>query len=178
MSEVDEWVALSPLKVPKRDRASTIDHRSAAQNGQYSAPMKRISGFPLLAVSAVLAPVDVGAAVALGSPMADSVVGLTDVTSANTPAGSAEVPALVAAELPAGSLEAAGVPPDPPVALTITRATTASTTRATGTSAAVIGCRLRKPVIPEAGGGAFRLATAGRAWPVGRVDRGWPTWRP
>src|SRR5580698_9686805 len=128
--------------------------------------MKRTSGLPLLALSAVLAPVAMGATVALGSPIADSVLGLTDVTFANTPDGRAEVPAVVAAELPAATLEAAGVPPAPPLALTTTRATTANTTRATGTSAAIIGCRLRNRAIPEAGGGAFRLATAGRGWPA------------
>ena len=43
----DDWISLRFLKVPKRDSHITIDQRSAAQYGQYSAPMKTICGFPL-----------------------------------------------------------------------------------------------------------------------------------
>src|SRR5271170_7922544 len=139
--------------------------------------MKRTSGLPSPAMNDVVAPVAVGAAVVLGCPMAASVAELTEVTSANTPAGSAEVPALVAAEPPlVATLEAGGAAPDPPVALTTTRATIASTTRATGTSAVTMVCFWRKRVNPEAGGGAVRLAAAGRGWPGWRGWRGWPDW--
>src|SRR4249919_3025310 len=39
-------MVLSPEKVPNRLRATIIDQRSAAQYGQYSAPMYSISGLP------------------------------------------------------------------------------------------------------------------------------------
>src|SRR6266699_1096834 len=39
-------MVLSPENVPNRLRATIIDQRSAAQYGQYSAPMYRISGLP------------------------------------------------------------------------------------------------------------------------------------
>ena len=39
VSMADEEVPFKPVKVPNFDRAMTIAHRSAAQNGQYSAPM-------------------------------------------------------------------------------------------------------------------------------------------
>ncbi len=38
-SRPEEWVNESPVKVPKRDSACTMAQRSAAQYGQYSAPM-------------------------------------------------------------------------------------------------------------------------------------------
>ena len=45
-----DWVAdglsCSTVNVPKRARATTSGHRSAAQNGQYSAPTNRTSGLP------------------------------------------------------------------------------------------------------------------------------------
>ncbi len=34
----EEWVWPTLVKVPKRDSAATMAHRSAAQYGQYSAP--------------------------------------------------------------------------------------------------------------------------------------------
>src|SRR5207244_10253132 len=45
-SMVEERTVLSPEKVPNRLSATIIDHRSAAQYGQYSAPMYTISGLP------------------------------------------------------------------------------------------------------------------------------------
>src|ERR1700746_2069275 len=47
VSVVEEWMVLSPENVPNRLRATIIDQRSAAQYGQYSAPMYSISGLPL-----------------------------------------------------------------------------------------------------------------------------------
>src|SRR6478609_5233341 len=46
VSVVEECTVLSPEKAPNRLRATIIDQRSAAQYGQYSAPMYSISGFP------------------------------------------------------------------------------------------------------------------------------------
>src|SRR6266480_2026993 len=46
VSVVDECTVLSPEKVPNRLSATIIDQRSAAQYGQYSAPMYSISGLP------------------------------------------------------------------------------------------------------------------------------------
>ena len=46
VSVVEECTVLSPEKVPNRLRATIIDQRSAAQYGQYSAPMYSISGLP------------------------------------------------------------------------------------------------------------------------------------
>ena len=46
VSMADEVVPLKPVKVPNFERAITIAQRSAAQKGQYSAPMYRISGLP------------------------------------------------------------------------------------------------------------------------------------
>ncbi len=34
-----DCMSFNPAKCPKRDRATISGHRSAAQNGQYSAPM-------------------------------------------------------------------------------------------------------------------------------------------
>src|SRR6476661_9469639 len=46
VSVVEECTVLSPEKVPNRLSATIIDQRSAAQYGQYSAPMYSISGLP------------------------------------------------------------------------------------------------------------------------------------
>src|SRR5664280_1914472 len=43
---VDDSMSWSIPKWPNRESASTRGHRSAAQNGQYSAPTKSTSGFP------------------------------------------------------------------------------------------------------------------------------------
>src|ERR1017187_9416280 len=43
---VEDSMSWSIPKWPNRESASTRGHRSAAQNGQYSAPTKSTSGFP------------------------------------------------------------------------------------------------------------------------------------
>ena len=45
-SLLDEWIVLSPENVPKRLSDTIMAQRWAPQNGQYSAPMYRISGLP------------------------------------------------------------------------------------------------------------------------------------
>src|ERR1700722_9312272 len=51
----------TPVKVPNRLSATAMAHRSAAQNGQYSAPMYSISGLPLLVSGApVTRVIDLG----------------------------------------------------------------------------------------------------------------------
>src|SRR5258706_2836825 len=51
MSVDEEWVCPRLLNVPNRLSAAIIAHRSAAQYGQYSAPIYRNSGFPVGPVS-------------------------------------------------------------------------------------------------------------------------------
>ena len=46
VSHSEDVVVCRPDHVPNRLRACTIAQRSAAQNGQNSAPMKSISGLP------------------------------------------------------------------------------------------------------------------------------------
>src|ERR1039457_6452651 len=85
---------LRPAKVPNLLSATTMAHRSAAQYGQYSAPMYSTSGFPP-DVSAVREPPEMDVmdfAYALPAPTAPSVAAGTLVTSLMTLAGRAVRP--------------------------------------------------------------------------------------
>src|SRR5919108_4648749 len=85
-------MVLSPENVPNRLSATIIDQRSAAQYGQYSAPMYSSSGLPL-AVSGVppetvwIFPVNEP----LPSPILSSVLAGTPVTLDTTPDRAAPV---------------------------------------------------------------------------------------
>src|SRR5215469_15488939 len=81
-----EWMKCRFENVPNLLRASTIDHRSAAQYGQYSAPMYSTSGFPFT-VSGVPEMGLSGATAPLGpAPTLSSTVAGTDVSSLTTAA--------------------------------------------------------------------------------------------
>src|SRR5450759_1581449 len=88
---------LRPEKVPNLLSATTMAHRSAAQYGQYSAPMYSTSGFPP-DVSAAPEPPEppemdvMDFAYALPAPTAPSVAAGTLVTSLMTLAGRAVRP--------------------------------------------------------------------------------------
>src|ERR1035441_600744 len=77
-----------PEKVPKRLSATTMDHRSVAQYGQYSAPMYRTSGLPADVRAEPEMDVTVFETV-LPGPIAFSVAAGTAVMSLITRAGSA-----------------------------------------------------------------------------------------
>src|ERR1700726_72104 len=106
-----------PEKVPNRLSPPTMDHRSVAQYGQYSAPMYRTSGLP--ADVRAEPEMDVTAfETVLPGPIAFSVAAGTAVMSLITLAGSAAP----AAEVPAPALVAFWL------ALKMMKATTTATT--------------------------------------------------
>src|SRR3954447_11982118 len=68
----------SPVKVPNRARAATTDQRSAAQNGQYSAPTYTMRGLPSAASGADV--IALGSVLTLPTPTLSKVATGIDVT--------------------------------------------------------------------------------------------------
>ena len=168
-SESDECVPDRFENVPKRDSATATAHRSAAQNGQYSAPMYVISGLPSAPLRTVPFPILLGRTSPDGLPTASRVAAGTE-SAATTSGDSAVVPvsAVPAPDDPPLALrcedaEAGGL--DVPAALITTMVATAATTSPTGTSAVMTGWRERNRVVVD-----FFVLVVGR----GRTRR--PRW--
>src|SRR5579863_6278479 len=130
-SAAAECMVLRPVSVPNLLRATIIDQRSAAQYGQYSAPMYSISGLPF-AVS-VGPVIDWGVAmIPLPAPTVSRVLAGTLVTVWTTDARAE----------PVGPLEALSFPdPEPEPSLITTKTTT--TTRTTRMLPDAIRIRVR-----------------------------------
>src|SRR5579875_3460660 len=124
----DEVVSPTFCSVPKRDSAVATAHRSAAQYGQYSAPMYRISGLPL-SVSAG-AVIFCGAVCAVPVPTVSKVDEGTDRTLASTAADAA---------LAVGPF----CVPDPPTTLTMISTATTTTIASTALPTTIHGRRRR-----------------------------------
>ena len=162
-SESDECVPDRFSNVPNRDSATATAQRSAAQKGQYSAPMYVISGLPSAPFAVAPFPTLVGRTSPEGLPTASRVAVGTE-SAATTWGDSAVVPVLVGADEPPVPVPV----PDPvaercedaaagglefPAALITTMVAMAATTSPTGTSAVITGWRERNRV-----GGAWAWA--------------------
>src|SRR5579875_3742741 len=188
---LEECTVRSPENVPNRLSATIAAQRSAAQNGQYSAPMystsglpPEVSGGPLTGCGVPVTPLPV--------PTASSVAAGTLVTSETTCASAAPVGPLLA-------------PPDaaalgPVLTFTTTKATTTATApaassirlrirarRAAARCAAIFCCLvtpcltlLALPIDPvrhrrtDAGGGHGRPAVVAACWPAACPPAGCP----
>jgi len=149
-SESEECVPDRFENVPKRDSATASAQRSAAQNGQYSAPTYVISGLPFAPSRTLPFPILLGSTSPDGLPTASRVAAGTE--SAATTCGDnavVPVPGVPVPDDPPVALrcddaEAGGL--DVPAALITTMVATAATTSPTGTSAVMAGWRVRNRV--------------------------------